>query len=81
MIGIDECLKEKHFCESSCHNTLSKSDIALKVFTNTTSFVGVHAFVQPVCNCSSFQPPNKCDPNPCLNNAICITGGTLEGFK
>ncbi len=62
MIGIDECLKEKHFCESSCHNTLSKSDIALKVFTNTTSFVGVHAFVQPVCNCSSFQPPNKCDP-------------------
>lgn len=63
MIGVDECLQEKVHCESSCSNTLSKSDVPYSVFTNTTSFVGVRAVVEAQCVCK-------------VPEVLCLNGGT-----
>lgn len=76
MINIDECLIERNKCESSCTNFLHKSSVPLQVYTNTTSFVGVNAFIQADCVCSIPQ------------QLICQNGGTpfddycecIEGF-
>uniref|UniRef100_A0A182NJX9 Cadherin domain-containing protein n=1 Tax=Anopheles dirus TaxID=7168 RepID=A0A182NJX9_9DIPT len=46
MVGIDECIEEGRNCELSCKNTLYKSNVPIAVYTNTSSFVGVNAFVQ-----------------------------------
>jgi hypothetical protein len=81
MVGIDECMVEQQVC-ASCSNHLDKSDISYKIFTNTSSFVGVHAFVKPTCGeCSSDKIQNNCSPNPCFNNGICTSGGGFDGFK
>lgn len=65
MINIDECLIERSKCESnSCTNVLHKSSVPLMVYTNTTSFVGVNAFIQAECVCTT----------PTRN--ICLNGGT-----
>lgn len=77
MVNIDECLVEKAYCESSCTNFLNKSNVPSAVYTNTTSFVGVRAVVDPLC---------ICDP---VQKTICYNGGTpvgdtcecLEGFE
>lgn len=77
MINIDECLIEKIKCESSCSNVLHKSNVPLLVYTNTTSFVGVNAFIQAECVCKV--------PTP----IFCLNGGTpfdsycecVEGFE
>ncbi|GLH15736.1 DE-cadherin [Gryllus bimaculatus] len=61
MINIDECLIEKAFCsELSCTNILNKSEVPYPVYTNTSSFVGVKAFVDPVCECQINPPKTKC---------------------
>lgn len=64
MINVDECIIERNKCESSCSNVLHKSSTPLLVYTNTTSFVGVNAFVQAECTCS--VPPKT----------VCLNGGT-----
>lgn len=69
MVGIDECLVEKTFCESSCTNILSKSTTPYAVYTNTSSFVGVNAVVDPAC---------ECQPNPEIH---CLNGGTRIGDR
>jgi len=80
MVGIDECIVERPMC-SSCSNNLDKSEISAKIFTNTSSFVGVRAFVKPTCGvCSSAVMPSNCSPNPCLNKGICKSGGGVDGF-
>lgn len=81
MIKIDECIVEKIHCEASCTNRLTKSDISYKIYTNTSSFVGVNAYLDPICTCSSALAPHSCDPNPCLNQGICHSGPTIQGFK
>lgn len=76
-INIDECLIERVKCEASCTNVLHKSNVPLLVYTNTTSFVGVNAFIHAECACS---------PTPRIN---CLNGGTafdnfcqcLDGFE
>nr|CAD7462753.1 unnamed protein product [Timema tahoe] len=68
MVNIDECLMEKVFCETeSCTNFLNKSNVPYAVYTNTSSFVGVRAVVDPLCNCKVKERP------------ICLNGGTPIG--
>lgn len=67
MINIDECLIEKASCQASCTNFLAKSTVPSAVFTNTTSFVGVHAVVDPMCTCNVPEP------------LVCLNGGTPVG--
>jgi hypothetical protein len=67
MINIDECLIEKALCEASCTNFLTKSNVPSAVYTNTTSFVGVRAVVDPVCTCTVPEP------------LVCLNGGTSVG--
>ncbi|KAF6207435.1 hypothetical protein GE061_018678 [Apolygus lucorum] len=51
MINIDECMEEKKFCQKDCTNFLNKSNVPSPVYTNTTTFVGVKAVVDPFCSC------------------------------
>ncbi|EDW61365.2 DE-cadherin [Drosophila virilis] len=62
MVNIDECLIERLKCESSCTNELHKSSVPYMIYSNTSSFVGVNAFVQAQCVCEA--PPST---SPCLN--------------
>lgn len=64
MINIDECLVEKSVCNTSCINFLNKSNMPHAVFTNTSSFVGVGAVVDPLCSCEVKQ------------HWVCLNGGT-----
>ena len=65
----------------SCANELNIEEQPLTVFTNTTSFVGIKAQINPVCKCSSVSHLNRwqsCLPNPCSNNGTCeplVSGG------
>lgn len=68
MISIDECLVEKAYCgETSCTNFLNKSNVPSAVYTNTTSFVGVRAVVDPICSCDV------------VHKIVCYNGGTPVG--
>ncbi|XP_075165630.1 DE-cadherin [Haematobia irritans] len=64
MVNIDECLIEKYKCESSCTNTLHKSAVPYMIYSNTTSFVGVNAFIEAQCVCEVKGRP------------YCLNGGT-----
>uniref|UniRef100_A0AAG5DFH9 DE-cadherin n=1 Tax=Anopheles atroparvus TaxID=41427 RepID=A0AAG5DFH9_ANOAO len=77
MVGIDECIEEGRNCELSCKNTLYKSNVPIAVYTNTSSFVGVNAFVQAECVCE--VPP----PITCLNGGYLVNDrcSCLEGFE
>ncbi|XP_038114556.1 DE-cadherin [Culex quinquefasciatus] len=70
MVSIDECMEEKVRCELSCKNVLHKSNVPIAVYTNTSSFVGVNAFVQAEC---------VCDAPPAFND--CLNGGTPYNDK
>ena len=61
MVNINECILENNFCEAdkACSNFLNKSNVPYAVFTNTSSFIGVRAVVDPWCNCIS-TPPDFC---------------------
>ncbi|RZF43960.1 hypothetical protein LSTR_LSTR006768 [Laodelphax striatellus] len=69
MVNIDECLLEKKYCEGDCINFLNKSNSPSPVYTNTTTFVGVNAVIEPFCSC---QFPKK-------QLTICHNGGTPVG--
>uniref|UniRef100_T1PGQ5 Cadherin n=1 Tax=Musca domestica TaxID=7370 RepID=T1PGQ5_MUSDO len=64
MVNIDECLIEKYKCESSCTNTLHKSSVPYMIYSNTTSFVGVNAFIEAQCVCEV------------KGRQYCLNGGT-----
>lgn len=64
LINIDECLFEKTHCNSSCRSFLNVSTVPYSVYTNTSSFVGVRAVVDPLCMCHVSEP------------IICLNGGT-----
>ncbi|KAJ8874233.1 hypothetical protein PR048_025075 [Dryococelus australis] len=67
MFNIDECIVEKVSCETSCTNFLNKSSVPYAVYTNTTSFVGVRAVVDPLCTCAIQE------------KSFCLNGGTPVG--
>lgn len=79
MVGISECINETvcpEFC--SCTNVLTISEEPAVVFTNRTSFVGVSAVVEPVCDIIPREVPN------CLNGGFSAENGTCncpEGFQ
>lgn len=57
LISINECLQESVCPEhSSCNNHLNIKDAPAVVFTNQTSFVGVNAVVEPICDCLAIEP-------------------------
>ncbi|XP_025422894.1 DE-cadherin isoform X3 [Sipha flava] len=59
MVNIDECLVEKLYCDTSCSNFLNKSNKPAAVYTNTTSFVGIRAVIDPFCSdsqCGQKEP-------------------------
>lgn len=60
MVSIDECMEEKVRCELSCKNVLHKSNVPIAVYTNTSSFVGVNAFVQAECVCDAPLAVTEC---------------------
>ncbi|XP_075221903.1 DE-cadherin-like [Lycorma delicatula] len=68
MVNIDECMLEKQYCEADCTNFLNKSNVPSPVYTNTTSFVGVRAIIDPLCNCRIIK-----------KNTVCYNGGTPVG--
>lgn len=64
LVNIDECLFEKMYCNNSCRSYLNASIIPYSVYTNTSSFVGVRAVVDPQCMCHVAEP------------IVCLNGGT-----
>ncbi|CAH1964482.1 unnamed protein product [Acanthoscelides obtectus] len=69
MININECLNETicgSFC--TCTSFLNISREPAVVFTNRTSFVGVHAYEEPICEAI---PPR---------NADCLNGGVFRDY-
>lgn len=76
MVGVDECLNETQHCEGSCTNELITASKAASVFTNTTSFVGVYAYVDHRCQCEATQvtcynggiltPERRYEWSPCV---------------
>lgn len=78
MISINECLEE-NACplSGSCSNVLVIGDTPAVVFTNKTSFVGVKAVVEKICDC---VVPHK----ECLNGGTLLEGSVCscpEGFE
>lgn len=65
LVNIDECLFEKLHCNDSCRSILNTSNVPYSVYTNTTSFIGVRAIVEPQCTCHVAEP-----------NVSCLNGGT-----
>lgn len=68
MISISECLDEENVCppKSSCSNKLSVTGDPAVVFTNKTSFVGIRAVVEAVCDCLA---PSEVE---CLNGGVAV---------
>ncbi|EFN77871.1 DE-cadherin [Harpegnathos saltator] len=64
LVNIDECLFEKVHCNNSCRSYLNASTVPYSVYTNTSSFVGVRAVVDPQCTCHVAEP------------IVCLNGGT-----
>ncbi|XP_070519670.1 DE-cadherin isoform X2 [Cardiocondyla obscurior] len=64
LMNIDECLFERTHCNNSCRNFLNASTVPYTVYTNTSSFVGVRAVVDPQCTCHVAEP------------IVCLNGGT-----
>ncbi|XP_011871783.1 PREDICTED: DE-cadherin [Vollenhovia emeryi] len=69
LMNIDECLFEKLHCNNSCRNFLNTSTVPYVVYTNTSSFVGVRAVVDPQCTCHVAEP------------IVCLNGGTPLGER
>lgn len=75
MVGIDECIIERAKCEDSCLNYLEKDSKPSSVFTNRTSFVGVNAYIIPVCSC---EAPRSYKEPSCLNHGIAYDNNRCE---
>ncbi|EFA11594.1 DE cadherin-like protein [Tribolium castaneum] len=69
MISINECLQPDVCLNGSCSNILQIRDDPAVVFTNKTSFVGVKAVAEAVCECRKHMTKE------------CFNGGTpIEGI-
>lgn len=83
MVPIDECLKEK--CESGgCANVLKTTADPLLINTNSTSLIGVTAYIQAECVCKAREFNSdgddlKCSPDKCANGGWCEQ--RRNGFK
>ena len=69
LINVDECLFENVHCNDSCRSFLNVSTSPYSVYTNTSSFVGVRAVVDPQCICHVAEP------------IVCLNGGTPVGER
>ncbi|XP_001603649.2 DE-cadherin isoform X2 [Nasonia vitripennis] len=69
LVNIDECLMEKVHCNESCRSFLNINNTPSVVYTNTSSFVGVRAVVDPQCICHVAEPID------------CLNGGTPLGAR
>ncbi|XP_033228153.1 DE-cadherin-like [Belonocnema kinseyi] len=69
LVNIDECLVERLNCNNSCRSYLNVSRVPYSVFTNSSSFVGVRAIVDPQCICVVTEP------------TVCLNGGTAFGER
>lgn len=67
MINIVACVYESVCPGISCYNKLTIEDMPSYVYTNRTSFVGVNAYVEAVCECTPLPPIE------------CYNGGTPDG--
>lgn len=73
MISISECLEETVCSKgSSCNNQLMIKDEPAVVFTNKTSFVGVQAVVERVCDC--IEPVDVHDAEACELMGVVFSG-------
>ncbi|XP_045482485.1 DE-cadherin [Harmonia axyridis] len=70
MIGISECLSEAACDGLSCSNDLKIKSEPAVVFTNKTSFVGVKAVVEKICECRT-PIPNSCYNGTILDSGLC----------
>lgn len=68
LINIDECLFEMKPCKDNCRNYLNKNSTPSAVYTNTSSFIGVTAVVDPLCTCH-------------IASIVCLNGGTPVAGK
>lgn len=79
MININECMDEAKACpaKSSCSNVLAIKSEPAVVFTNRTSFVGVKAIAEPVCDCINEIV------GECLNGGLRVDGRCTcpDGFE
>lgn len=69
MIDIKACVYETACPGTSCYNKLTIEDMPSYVYTNKTSFVGVNAYVEAVCECAPQLPIE------------CFNGGTPIGTE
>jgi len=81
MIHIDECMVEGQNCEGSCYNELDVLEQPTLVMTNTTSFVGVTAKIEPTCGCPARRGISTCQSNPCLNGGTCEDTTSRGGYR
>lgn len=73
MISISECLEESVCGQgSSCNNHLAIKDDPAVVYTNKTSFVGVRAVVESVCQC--LEPTDIHDAETCELMGVVFSG-------
>lgn len=75
MIGVVACVYEKACPGTSCYNKLTIEDMPSYVYTNKTSFVGVNAYVEAVCECAP-SPPLECHNGgtPVGTECRCVEG-------
>ena len=81
MVHIDECLYEGRKCEGSCYNSLEIENNPTAIMTNTTTFVGVTARVEPRCGCPVDKAFQTCSAGFEAPDAgtECLNGGTCDG--
>lgn len=73
MIGINECLVEKEFCQGSCTNVMHVKTQPYLVNANATALVGVQVENQPECACNArITRQETCQNNTCLNGGSCF---------
>ncbi|KAK9890299.1 hypothetical protein WA026_010402 [Henosepilachna vigintioctopunctata] len=79
MIGISECLNENQCHGLSCSNNLNIKKEPAVVFTNKTSFVGVKAVVEALCDECLARLPDGCYGVNTVDGSICDCPPGREG--
>lgn len=80
MISINECLNDTNCgAQSSCRNVLNIKREPAVVFTNETSFVGVKAIVDPVCDSHPKEVPICFNGGVLVENSFCSCRPGFEG--
>ncbi|XP_050519455.1 DE-cadherin isoform X2 [Diabrotica virgifera virgifera] len=80
MINVNECLNETTCgAENSCTNKLNITREPAVVFTNRTSFVGVNAFIDPVCAALPRDVMECFNGGVLIENTACNCPAGFEG--